>query len=165
MDSNNRFLTTHTGSLPRPDDLISIMYAKEEGQNIDHAELGERIYAKLAAVKASSTPVVKPTPTFGESLIEAITRGPNRARGTLHDIKIGWINLEKIRRSAAAPRRYSGWYFECCGDRDTPGSLACRDRHSPACSHRRAAACGREPDTQIGRYGWPLDHAREAGRR
>lgn len=52
MDSNNRFLTTHTGSLPRPDDLISIMYAKEEGQNIDHAELGERIHAAVAEVVA-----------------------------------------------------------------------------------------------------------------
>src|SRR6202140_865470 len=27
----NRFLTTHTGSLPRPDDLIRAMLAKEEG--------------------------------------------------------------------------------------------------------------------------------------
>jgi 5-methyltetrahydropteroyltriglutamate--homocysteine methyltransferase len=27
----DRFLTTHTGSLPRPDDLIRAMYAKEEG--------------------------------------------------------------------------------------------------------------------------------------
>ena len=52
MDSNNRFLTTHTGSLPRPDDLISIMYAKEEGQNIDHEELGERIHAAVAEVVA-----------------------------------------------------------------------------------------------------------------
>ena len=52
MDSKNRFLTTHTGSLPRPDDLVSIMYAKEEGQNIDHAELGERIHAAVAEVVA-----------------------------------------------------------------------------------------------------------------
>ena len=29
--STDRFLTTHTGSLPRPDDLIRMMYAKEEG--------------------------------------------------------------------------------------------------------------------------------------
>jgi hypothetical protein len=27
----DRFLTTHTGSLPRPDDLIRAMFAKEEG--------------------------------------------------------------------------------------------------------------------------------------
>ena len=52
MDSNNRFLTTHTGSLPRPDDLVSIMYAKEEGQDIDHAELGERIHAAVAELVA-----------------------------------------------------------------------------------------------------------------
>jgi 5-methyltetrahydropteroyltriglutamate--homocysteine methyltransferase len=49
---DTRFLTTHTGSLPRPDDLVSIMYAKEEGQNIDHAELGERIHAAVAEVVA-----------------------------------------------------------------------------------------------------------------
>jgi len=52
MESTNRFLTTHTGSLPRPDDLVSIMYAKEEGQNIDHAELGEQIRAAVAEVVA-----------------------------------------------------------------------------------------------------------------
>jgi hypothetical protein len=28
----NRFLTTHTGSLPRPDDLIRAMFAKEGGR-------------------------------------------------------------------------------------------------------------------------------------
>jgi len=29
--STERFLTTHTGSLPRPDDLIRTMFAKQEG--------------------------------------------------------------------------------------------------------------------------------------
>ena len=33
--STDRFLTTHTGSLPRPDDLIRMMYAKEEGVPVD----------------------------------------------------------------------------------------------------------------------------------
>ena len=35
--SIDRFLTTHTGSLPRPDDLVRIMYAKEGGQAVDLA--------------------------------------------------------------------------------------------------------------------------------
>ena len=35
--STERFLTTHTGSLPRPDDLIRMMYAKEEGVPVDAA--------------------------------------------------------------------------------------------------------------------------------
>ena len=33
----DRFLTTHTGSLPRPDDLIRAMFAKEEGVPVDRA--------------------------------------------------------------------------------------------------------------------------------
>ena len=37
MRSTDRFLTTHTGSLPRPDDLIRMMYAKEEGVPVDPA--------------------------------------------------------------------------------------------------------------------------------
>ena len=41
--STNRFLTTHTGSLPRPEDLIKIMFAKEEGVPVDPIELNNRI--------------------------------------------------------------------------------------------------------------------------
>ena len=40
--SSERFLTTHTGSLPRPDDLVRIMYAKEEGVPVDPAALEAR---------------------------------------------------------------------------------------------------------------------------
>ncbi|MET0683274.1 MAG: cobalamin-independent methionine synthase II family protein [Casimicrobiaceae bacterium] len=41
--SIDRFLTTHTGSLPRPDDLIRTMFAKEEGVPVDAAALAERV--------------------------------------------------------------------------------------------------------------------------
>jgi 5-methyltetrahydropteroyltriglutamate--homocysteine methyltransferase len=43
LPSARRFLTTHTGSLPRPDDLIKVMYAKEEGKAVDGADLAQRI--------------------------------------------------------------------------------------------------------------------------
>ena len=33
--SIDKFLTTHTGSLPRPDDLVRMMYAKEEGVPVE----------------------------------------------------------------------------------------------------------------------------------
>jgi 5-methyltetrahydropteroyltriglutamate--homocysteine methyltransferase len=46
--STDGFLTTHTGSLPRPPDLIRMMYAKEEGVPIDTAALGARIRAAVA---------------------------------------------------------------------------------------------------------------------
>ena len=48
--STERFLTTHTGSLPRPDDLIRTMYAKEEGVPVDASALAERVRAAVAEV-------------------------------------------------------------------------------------------------------------------
>jgi 5-methyltetrahydropteroyltriglutamate--homocysteine methyltransferase len=45
--STDRFLTTHTGSLPRPEDLIRTMYAKEEGVPVERAALEERIRAAV----------------------------------------------------------------------------------------------------------------------
>jgi 5-methyltetrahydropteroyltriglutamate--homocysteine methyltransferase len=48
--STERFLTTHTGSLPRPDDLIRMMYAKEEGVPVDPAALGARVRTAVAEV-------------------------------------------------------------------------------------------------------------------
>src|SRR5258708_6897962 len=41
--STNRFMTTHTGSLPRPDDLIRMMYAKEEGVPVDAAAVSQGV--------------------------------------------------------------------------------------------------------------------------
>ena len=41
--STERFLTTHAGSLPRPEDLVRMMYAKEEGVPVDSAALASRI--------------------------------------------------------------------------------------------------------------------------
>jgi 5-methyltetrahydropteroyltriglutamate--homocysteine methyltransferase len=48
--STERFLTTHTGSLPRPDDLIRTMYAKEEGVPVDPQALAERVRSAVAEV-------------------------------------------------------------------------------------------------------------------
>ncbi len=48
--STERFLTTHTGSLPRPDDLIRMMFAKEEGLPIERAPLEARIRSAVAEV-------------------------------------------------------------------------------------------------------------------
>jgi 5-methyltetrahydropteroyltriglutamate--homocysteine methyltransferase len=48
--STGRFLTTHTGSLPRPDDLVRMMYAREEGVPVDAAALAERVATAVADV-------------------------------------------------------------------------------------------------------------------
>ncbi len=52
LHSTDRFVTTHTGSLPRPDDLIRMMYAKEEGVPVDRAALDNRIREAVAEVVA-----------------------------------------------------------------------------------------------------------------
>jgi 5-methyltetrahydropteroyltriglutamate--homocysteine methyltransferase len=43
MANFGRFLTTHVGSLPREDDLIEIMFAKEDGLPLDLAAVDARI--------------------------------------------------------------------------------------------------------------------------
>src|SRR5438874_1027343 len=45
--STDGFLTTHTGSLPRPPDLIRMMFAKEEGVPVEPTALGARIRAAV----------------------------------------------------------------------------------------------------------------------
>jgi 5-methyltetrahydropteroyltriglutamate--homocysteine methyltransferase len=53
--STQRFLTTHTGSLPRPEDLVRIMYAKEEGVPVDGAALAARVRDAVADVVRKQT--------------------------------------------------------------------------------------------------------------
>ncbi|HYQ21544.1 MAG TPA: epoxyalkane--coenzyme M transferase, partial [Xanthobacteraceae bacterium] len=48
--STDRFLTTHAGSLPRPDDLIRMMYAKEEGVPVEREALAARVRAAVSEV-------------------------------------------------------------------------------------------------------------------
>src|SRR3954466_15562962 len=46
--STERFLTTHTGSLPRPPELVRLMYAHEEGASVDEAQLASAISAAVS---------------------------------------------------------------------------------------------------------------------
>ncbi|HEY3118766.1 MAG TPA: cobalamin-independent methionine synthase II family protein, partial [Chloroflexota bacterium] len=46
--STERILTTHTGSLPRPEDLVELMYAKEEGR--DAPGLDQRVREAVAEI-------------------------------------------------------------------------------------------------------------------
>ncbi len=46
----DRILTTHAGSLPRPDDLADMIWARLDGQKVDEASLREHIDAGVAEV-------------------------------------------------------------------------------------------------------------------
>src|SRR2546422_1148027 len=48
--STERILTTHTGSLPRPEDLTTMLYAKDKGELQDQAAFEERVRTATAEV-------------------------------------------------------------------------------------------------------------------
>lgn len=48
--SPDRILTTHTGSLPRPDDLIQMMWAKGDGIPVDEQALAKRVTAAVKEI-------------------------------------------------------------------------------------------------------------------
>jgi len=50
--SAGRFLTTHVGSLPRADDLVALMFAREEGLPLEAAAVEARIEAAVEDVVA-----------------------------------------------------------------------------------------------------------------
>jgi 5-methyltetrahydropteroyltriglutamate--homocysteine methyltransferase len=50
--SADRILTTHAGSLPRPDDLVDMIWAQQEGRDVDQAELDARIDSAVDEVVA-----------------------------------------------------------------------------------------------------------------
>ena len=52
MATHQRFLTTHIGSLPRSEELIQIMFAREDGIPLDRAALEAKIVEAVDAVVA-----------------------------------------------------------------------------------------------------------------
>lgn len=50
--SVDRIISTHAGSLPRPDDLAQLMWARVEGEAVDEKELAERVRSAVAEVVA-----------------------------------------------------------------------------------------------------------------
>lgn len=48
----DRILTTHTGSLPRPSDLLEMMWARIDGKEVDEAELAARVDSAVVEVVA-----------------------------------------------------------------------------------------------------------------
>ena len=50
--STERFLTTHTGSLPRPADLVDLMYRREEGEAVPRSVVDARVRSAVADAAA-----------------------------------------------------------------------------------------------------------------
>src|SRR5947208_1138577 len=55
MTTRGRFLTTHVGSLPRPDDLVAMMWAREDGIPVDSSALDARVRRAVDEAVARQT--------------------------------------------------------------------------------------------------------------
>ena len=57
MATHGCVLTTHVGCLPRPDDLIAMMWAREDGIPVDRAAMEARVCRAVDEVVARQTKV------------------------------------------------------------------------------------------------------------
>ena len=53
----DRILTTHAGSLPRPDDLADLVWARIDGEQVDEGELEAKIDDAVVGVVAKQRDV------------------------------------------------------------------------------------------------------------
>ena len=77
--SDSRILTTHTGSLPRPPDLVALLNKKELGEPYDRGAFDARIARAIAEVVRR-----RPTPASTSSTTASTARStgwPMRGRG------------------------------------------------------------------------------------
>src|SRR5438067_1390849 len=57
LHSQDRILTTHVGSLPRPPDLLAMLEAREQGRPVDEAAFAARVAAAVQEVVARQVAV------------------------------------------------------------------------------------------------------------
>ena len=115
--STERFLTTHTGSLARPDDLFQAMWAKEQGIPVDRAALAARVRSAVAEivkkqVKAgvdivSDGELSKPSySTYVKERLSGFGGTTLTKPPPLKDV-MEFPGLEKRRQAAGGPQRHN----------------------------------------------------------
>src|SRR5437764_14918789 len=106
--STDRILTTHTGSLPRPADLVALLNAKELGADYDPAAHDARVRRAIAEIVAKQA----------ETGIDVIDDGEHS--------KVNWMAYARARLSGLeaidspptfpAPTPGSLAFPRCCAD-------------------------------------------------
>ena len=80
--STERILTTHTGSLPRPDHLLQLMLTKEQGKPMDASELA-------GSVRHAVAEVVKQQVAVGIDVREACAGRDDTAAAAVRHLGVG----------------------------------------------------------------------------
>jgi len=89
IKSTDRILTTHTGSLPRPDDLTDLIWKKERGQLDDRAAFDQR-------VKQAVTDVVREQVAAGVSIVSDGEQGRAGYATYIKDRLTGFEGEERV---------------------------------------------------------------------
>ena len=55
--STDRILTTHVGSLPRPQALVELLVRKDHGETYDHTDFARRVHQAVADIVAHQVAV------------------------------------------------------------------------------------------------------------
>src|SRR5919204_2543729 len=104
--STDRILTTHTGSLPRPDDLVDLLYAQESGEHVDLTALNERVRSAVAESVRQQTEAGIEVVNDGEmSKVSYSTYVNSRITGFEGHVHVP----RRARPDAAAFPRYAEW--------------------------------------------------------
>ena len=61
--STDRILTTHAGSLPRPDDLLETLYDRSDGRQLS-AEASSKIQAAVTQAVRQQANLMRPVPSL-----------------------------------------------------------------------------------------------------
>jgi 5-methyltetrahydropteroyltriglutamate--homocysteine methyltransferase len=104
--STDAIFTTHTGSLPRPDDLVELLYADESGDDIDRAALRQRVRSAVSDSVAQQRQVGLDIVNDGEmSKVSYSTYVNARLTGFEEHVHVP----RRSRPDAAAFPRYAEW--------------------------------------------------------
>ena len=152
--STDRFLTTHTGSLPRPDDLIRTMFA-QGGRRAGRSRrrLSQRVARRRRRRSCASRP------TAGVDVVnDGEMSKPSYA--TYIKDRLSGFGGDGQHVRLPGPRRVSRASPSACSA--TPGARGARRRRATRRSRVRDPAGGRRPTSRTCRPRWPTVDAQEA---
>jgi 5-methyltetrahydropteroyltriglutamate--homocysteine methyltransferase len=105
--SNHRILTTHTGSLPRPDELTALLVREEAGELVDHDRLAELISQSVREIVRKQRDCGIDVASDGEhARISYVTYVPRRMRG------FGGVSNRPIARDVLDFPDFATWYHQ-----------------------------------------------------
>src|SRR3989475_5997015 len=100
--STNRILTTHVGSLPRPESIKALLRARLSGQTIDEAQLSARVAEAV-------TEVVRQQAEVGIDVVSDGEMGKTSFLGYAEERLTGFVTLRTNDPSAPASATGSPW--------------------------------------------------------